>query len=70
VVHRLVLEKNGAQSRFVFFGDHAFCAERPEKGVAEVDRLLVEQDTSDPMRQMAKLQPGTLFRHPGFHKVV
>jgi len=53
-----------------FFGDHAYCAERPEKGVAEVDRLLVEQDTSDPMRQMAKLQPGTLFRHPGFHKVV
>jgi ectoine hydroxylase-related dioxygenase (phytanoyl-CoA dioxygenase family) len=53
-----------------FFGDHAYCAERPERGVAEVDRLLVEQDTADPMRQMAKLQSGTLFRHPGFHKVV
>ncbi|GAB1723349.1 MAG: hypothetical protein GDA65_17070 [Nitrospira sp. CR1.1] len=53
-----------------FFGDHAYCAARPEKGVAEVDRLLIEQDTADPMRQMAKLQPGTLFRHPEFHKVV
>jgi hypothetical protein len=53
-----------------FFGDHAFCAARPEAGVADADRLDREDGGRDPIEQMAKLPPGTPFRHPGFREVL
>ena len=53
-----------------FFGDHALCAERPEQGLSEEDRLKRGDGGRDPIEQMAMLPPGTLFRHPGFPKVV
>ena len=52
-----------------FFGDHARCAERPEQGLADVDRLKREDGGRDPIEQMALLPPGTLFRHPGFPQI-
>ncbi len=52
-----------------FFGDHAFCAERPEQGVAEVDRLRREEGPRDPIEEMALRPPGSLFRHPGFPRL-
>ena len=53
-----------------FFGDHAYCADRPENGLADVDRLKRDDGGRDPIEQMASCPPGTLFRHPGFPKVV
>jgi ectoine hydroxylase-related dioxygenase (phytanoyl-CoA dioxygenase family) len=53
-----------------FFGDHAYCADRPETGVAEVDRLRLDTESDDPIRQMARLPHGSLFRHPGFQQAV
>ncbi|MGA7799289.1 MAG: phytanoyl-CoA dioxygenase family protein [Gammaproteobacteria bacterium] len=52
-----------------YFGDHAFCAERPEQGVADVDRLRREDGGRDPIEAMALKPPGTLFRHPGFPRL-
>ena len=49
-----------------FFGDHAFCAARPEMGVADDDKLQREDSGGDPMLEMAHAEPGTLFRHAGF----
>lgn len=49
-----------------YFGDHAFCAERPEHGIAEADRLVRADGGRDPIEQMARRPSGTLFRHPGF----
>jgi ectoine hydroxylase-related dioxygenase (phytanoyl-CoA dioxygenase family) len=52
-----------------FFGDHAYCAERPENGVAESDKLKRRDSGGDPMLEMAHAAPGTLFRHPGFQQL-
>jgi ectoine hydroxylase-related dioxygenase (phytanoyl-CoA dioxygenase family) len=52
-----------------FFGDHTYCAGRPETGVAEVDRLQRAEST-DPIEQLAFARPGTLFRHPAFQRLV
>jgi ectoine hydroxylase-related dioxygenase (phytanoyl-CoA dioxygenase family) len=51
------------------FGDHAYCADRPEAGLAAVDRLRREDGGRDPIEQMAHAPPGSLFRHPGFAKL-
>ncbi len=51
-----------------FFGDRAYCAERPEDGVAEVDRIK-RKSAGDPIREMALRPPGTLFRHPAFPRI-
>ena len=53
-----------------FFGDLAFCAERPEQGLADVDRLKRDDGGRDPIEQMATMPAGTLFRHPGFLQVL
>jgi hypothetical protein len=53
-----------------FFGDRAYCAARPEQGLAEEDRLKRADGGRDPIEQMAMLPPGTLFRHDGFPKVL
>lgn len=52
-----------------FFGDHSYCAARPEAGVAPDDRLKRDDEGRDPIEQMAHLPPGSLFRHPGFNQV-
>lgn len=52
-----------------FFGDHAYCAERPEQGIAEVDRLRREEGGRDPIEEMALRPVGSLFRHPGFQRL-
>ncbi len=52
-----------------FFGDRAYCAQRPEDGVAEVDRIRRKSGAFDPIREMAFNPPGTLFRHPAFPQV-
>ena len=52
-----------------FFGDRAFCAERPEDGLAKIDRLKQDDGGSDPIQHMAHCAPGTLFRHPSFPKL-
>jgi ectoine hydroxylase-related dioxygenase (phytanoyl-CoA dioxygenase family) len=52
-----------------FFGDQAYCAERPETGLAEIDRLKHNQPDRHPIEQLARQPPGSLFRHPAFHKV-
>jgi ectoine hydroxylase-related dioxygenase (phytanoyl-CoA dioxygenase family) len=62
----------GARRRTIslrFFGDHAFCAARPETGLAQSDRLRRDDGGRDPIEQMALLPPGTVFRHPGFPKL-
>jgi ectoine hydroxylase-related dioxygenase (phytanoyl-CoA dioxygenase family) len=53
----------------LFFGDDAWCAERPETGVAPTDRLKREDGGRDPIEKMAHEPPGTLFRHPGFERL-
>jgi hypothetical protein len=52
-----------------FFGDRAFCAERPDDGLADIDRLTHDDGGSDPMKAMARAKPGDLFRHPKFPKL-
>jgi ectoine hydroxylase-related dioxygenase (phytanoyl-CoA dioxygenase family) len=52
-----------------FFGERAFCAERPDSGLADIDRLKHDDGSLDPMKQMARAAPGTLFRHHGFPKL-
>lgn len=52
-----------------FFGDHAFCAARPEEGIAEADRLRREEGGRDPIEEMALQPPGSPFRHPGFPRL-
>jgi ectoine hydroxylase-related dioxygenase (phytanoyl-CoA dioxygenase family) len=52
-----------------FFGDRAFCAERPDAGLADVDRLTYDDGGADPMKEMARAKPGTLFRHSKFPKL-
>jgi ectoine hydroxylase-related dioxygenase (phytanoyl-CoA dioxygenase family) len=52
-----------------FFGDDAWCAERPEAGVAAADRLKREDGGRDPIEKMAHMPPGTLFRHPDFERL-
>ena len=49
-----------------FFGDHAFCAERPESGLADIDRLKYDDGSGDPIKELAGAAPGTPFRHPRF----
>lgn len=52
-----------------FIGDDAFVADRPEAGLADVDRLKANRDDLDPMQQLALEPPGSLFRHSAFPKV-
>lgn len=64
--------RSGGRRRTIslrFFGDHAFCAARPEEGLDEVDRLKRERAHQDPIRELASAEPGTPFRHPAFHKL-
>jgi hypothetical protein len=49
-----------------FFGDHAFCADRPDAGLADIDRLKHDDGGGDPIKQLARAAPGTPFRHPAF----
>jgi len=49
-----------------FFGDDCFCAERPDTGLADVDRLKFDDGSGDPIKALAHAAPGTLFRHPAF----
>jgi ectoine hydroxylase-related dioxygenase (phytanoyl-CoA dioxygenase family) len=52
------------------FGDEAYCAARPEHGLAQIDRLKCGSRMRDPIEEMAHREPGTLFRHPGFPQLV
>ncbi|HQR48896.1 MAG TPA: phytanoyl-CoA dioxygenase family protein [Steroidobacteraceae bacterium] len=52
-----------------FFGDHAYCAGRPESGLSAEDRLRRDDGGRDPIEQMAYAPPGSLFRHPGFARL-
>lgn len=49
-----------------FFGEHAYCAARPHGGLAEVDGYKHDDGGRHPMKKMAGVTPGTLFRHPEF----
>ena len=49
-----------------FFGDRAYCAQRPEAGLYEADKLTTGNAPRDPMVAMARQPNGTLFRHPAF----
>ena len=49
-----------------FFGDDSFCAERPDTGLADVDRLKFDDGSGDPIKALAHAPPGTPFRHPAF----
>jgi ectoine hydroxylase-related dioxygenase (phytanoyl-CoA dioxygenase family) len=46
-----------------FFGDHAFCAARPES-------VLTQHPGDDPTGQMTRVAPGSLFRHHGFPHLI
>jgi len=73
ILHGGAPTRQGERRRTIslrFFGDHAFCAERPEQGLADVDRLKRGDGGRDPIEQMAMLPPGTLFRHDGFPKIL
>jgi hypothetical protein len=52
-----------------YFGDHAFCAARPEMGLSDDDRLKRDDGGRDPIEQLAHMPPGTPFRHPGFPRL-
>ncbi len=72
ILHGGAATRSGGRRRTMslrFFGDHAYCAARPETGVAEIDRLK-RAESSDPIEQLAFAEPGTLFRHPAFHRLV
>ncbi|WP_043458235.1 phytanoyl-CoA dioxygenase family protein [Azohydromonas australica] len=60
----------GARRRTIslrFFGDRAYCAARPQEGLAPEDQLAVGRPGwDDPMIEMARRPPGSLFRHPAF----
>jgi len=49
-----------------FFGDDAWCAKRPHDGMANVDGLKHDDGGRHPLKKMAMVDPGTLFRHPDF----
>ncbi len=53
-----------------FFGDLAYCCQRPEAGLHAVDRLTHDDGRCDPMLAMAMQPDGTLFRHPGFAQLL
>jgi hypothetical protein len=52
-----------------FFGDQAFCAARPHGGLADVEGLKHDDGGRHPLKKMAAVAPGTLFRHPDFPKL-
>jgi ectoine hydroxylase-related dioxygenase (phytanoyl-CoA dioxygenase family) len=65
----------GAQGRrrslsLRFFGDQAYCCQRPEAGLHDIDRLTHDDGRCDPMLAMAHKADGTLFRHPGFAQLL
>ena len=45
-----------------------FCAARPHGGLADVDGLKHNDGGRHPLKKMATVAPGTLFRHPDFPK--
>lgn len=51
------------------FGEHAFCAERPDRDRADGDQAGQANGGGDPIEQMARIPAGSLFRHPGFPRV-
>lgn len=72
-LHGGAATRDGIRRRTIslrFFGDEAYCAARPEMGIAPTDRLRHDRGDGDPMTAMAYAEPGTLFRHPGFHRVL
>jgi ectoine hydroxylase-related dioxygenase (phytanoyl-CoA dioxygenase family) len=72
ILHGGAPTRDGVRRRTLslrFFGDHAYCAARPESGVAEIDRLQRDAGNGDPMTAMARAAPGTLFRHEGFRQI-
>jgi ectoine hydroxylase-related dioxygenase (phytanoyl-CoA dioxygenase family) len=72
ILHGGAATHQGCRRRTIslrFFGDHTFCAERPETGIAEID-CLKREGSADPIEQLAFSAPGTLFRHPAFLRLV
>lgn len=72
VLHGGAATRDGQRRRTIslrFFGDDAYCAERPEDGVAEIDRIR-RANSDDPIEQLAFALPGTPFRHASFHRLV
>lgn len=51
-----------------FFGDRAYCAERPPSAFPTEERC-DPAAPEDVIAKMACWPPGTLFRHPSFHRV-
>ena len=71
-LHGGAATRNGGRRRTIslrFFGDHAYCASRPETGLADIDQLRYDDGRNDPVKQMAHATPGSPFRHVAFHKV-
>jgi len=49
-----------------FFGDNAWCANRPHDGMANVDGLKHDDGGRHPLKKMALERDGAPFRHPDF----
>ncbi|MGE0373220.1 MAG: phytanoyl-CoA dioxygenase family protein [Gammaproteobacteria bacterium] len=49
-----------------FFGEDAWCEERPHDGMANVDGLRHDDGGRHPLKKMALEKTGTPFRHPDF----
>lgn len=52
-----------------FFGDDAWCAERPHDGMANVDGLKHDDGGRHPLKKMALAPAGSPFRHPDFPRL-
>ena len=52
------------------FGDHAFCAQRPDQRPADGEQPGQAGGGGDPIEQMARMPVGSLFRHPGFERLI
>jgi len=66
ILHGGAPTREGRRRRTIslrFFGDHAFCAARPESD-------LTKYAGDDPTGQMTKAIPGSLFRHSGFPHLI
>ncbi len=64
---RLGLRRRALSLRF--FGDDAWCAERPHDGMANIDGLKHDDGGRHPLKKMALAPPGAPFRHPDFPRL-
>ncbi|QDT85311.1 phytanoyl-CoA dioxygenase family protein [Gimesia chilikensis] len=73
VLHGGAGTKRGTRRRSIslrVIGDESYVAARPDSGLANGDRQADDRHDLDPFQMLAGEEPGTLFRHAAFPKIV